>query len=117
MSRAVVAQQHDAIDPSSKSKLNIEPPSFLAPAKRRKLDICPDATEDQLLEPALVKREQSPTPPPSLDPRTSGTIRVDIPLSCQKTQPDWREKRNRWIADEVERLKRLGLQIPKRLVR
>ena len=90
------------------------------PSKRRKLERAKNASEEHQRSPAKyisVKREPSPTPPPSLAPRTSGTVRIKIPGDCLKTQHGWKERRDKWVAEETSKLTQHGLTVPKRLIR
>lgn len=94
--------------------------TIVAPSKRRKLEHTSDTAEKDPCSPGIsrsVKRELSPSPPPSLALRTSGTVHVDIPHDCRKNQRDWKGRRHKWIAQETIRLKSLGLEVSKCIVR
>jgi hypothetical protein len=103
-------------------KRTIVTDSVHIPSKRRKLEHAEEAPQDvqcSSTPPTLisVKREPSPSPPPSLALRTSGTIRIDIPHDCRKSQVGWKDRRNKWVLQEASNLKVLGLKVPKIVVR
>ncbi|KAF8521009.1 hypothetical protein JB92DRAFT_2892419 [Gautieria morchelliformis] len=87
------------------------------PSKRRKLEHATDAPKELPAKDISVKRELSPTPPPSLAPRTAGTIRIDIPRSCLKTELGWKDRRDKWVTEETLKLRALGLKVDKRIIR
>ena len=87
-------------------------------SKRRKLEHAIDAPKEvQCTTHVSVKREPSPSPPPSLALRSSGTIRIEIPYDCRKIQVGWKERRDKWVVQETLKLKGLGLKVPKAVVR
>lgn len=87
------------------------------PPKRRKFENASEDLQRSPVKPISVKRELSPTPPPSLTPRTSGTVHISLPGNCRKNQLGWKERRDKWVAEETSKLRCLGLTIPKRLIR
>ncbi|EGN99149.1 hypothetical protein SERLA73DRAFT_181982 [Serpula lacrymans var. lacrymans S7.3] len=63
-----------------------------------------------------VKRERSPTPPPSLSRRlvTSGAKWCfPVPSNCQKTAPNWANHRKEWLERERGVLRSLGVKTGK----
>ncbi|KAF8591300.1 hypothetical protein K439DRAFT_1627025 [Ramaria rubella] len=96
------------------AKRNIEPSIVSISNKRRKLEYPPG-----LKEVPSIKREPSPSPPPSesLALRTSGTVYVSLPPNCRKSQRGWKARREQWMADESRKLQALRLTITKKIVR
>ncbi|KAF8524272.1 hypothetical protein BU17DRAFT_84871 [Hysterangium stoloniferum] len=102
---------------SQSLKRSYGPASITIPLKRRKVEHVNGDHESQITPQPHIKRELSPTPPPSLTPRVSGTVCIPFPNECKKSTPDWRESRTKLLLKETEKLQSLGLQVIKRLVR
>ncbi|EJD07372.1 uncharacterized protein FOMMEDRAFT_164358 [Fomitiporia mediterranea MF3/22] len=69
--------------------------------------------------PAVLKREHSPTPPLSLEPKTSGVkLIAPLPTACHKSSSrNYQDARKQWIREEVKALNALGLSVKKFFIR